>query len=53
MLPKQYTEVLKVLQDSGPSLPFEKVKIILDEFGDFKTTFKSFDTEAIAAASLA
>ena len=48
-------EVLKVLQDQGPQIPFEKIKIVYED--DFKCkledVFSEFDTKAIAAASLA
>jgi predicted unusual protein kinase regulating ubiquinone biosynthesis (AarF/ABC1/UbiB family) len=47
--------VLKVLQDRGPQLPYEKIKIVYEN--DFKCkiedVFSEFDREAIAAASLA
>ena len=53
--PKEYVEVLKVLQDKGPSLPYEQIKIVYED--DFKCkledVFSEFDKEAIAAASLA
>jgi predicted unusual protein kinase regulating ubiquinone biosynthesis (AarF/ABC1/UbiB family) len=48
-------EVLKVLQDQGPQIPFEQIKIVYED--DFKCkledVFSEFDTKAIAAASLA
>lgn len=31
VVPKEFTEVLQVLQDSAPSLPFEEIRIVLDE----------------------
>jgi predicted unusual protein kinase regulating ubiquinone biosynthesis (AarF/ABC1/UbiB family) len=53
--PKEYVEVLKVLQDQGPQLPFEQIKIVYED--DFKCkledVFSEFDEKAIAAASLA
>jgi predicted unusual protein kinase regulating ubiquinone biosynthesis (AarF/ABC1/UbiB family) len=53
--PKEYVEVLKVLQDQGPQIPFEQIKIVYEN--DFKCkledVFSEFDTKAIAAASLA
>lgn len=55
VVPKEFTEVLCVLQDSAPVLPFEEIKIVVEE--DLKcpleTHFETFDHEAIAAASLA
>jgi predicted unusual protein kinase regulating ubiquinone biosynthesis (AarF/ABC1/UbiB family) len=53
--PKEYVEVLKVLQDRGPQLPYEQIKIVYED--DFKCkiedVFSEFEKEAIAAASLA
>ena len=47
--------MLKVLQDQGPALPFEQIKIVYED--DFKCklkdVFSEFDEKAIAAASLA
>lgn len=53
--PKEYTDVLKVLQDSGPQVPFDQINtVIKTDFGkDVKELFDSFDEKAIAAASLA
>jgi predicted unusual protein kinase regulating ubiquinone biosynthesis (AarF/ABC1/UbiB family) len=46
---------LKVLQDSAPSLPFEEIRIVVDEdLGkSVEEIYQEFDKEAIAAASLA
>jgi predicted unusual protein kinase regulating ubiquinone biosynthesis (AarF/ABC1/UbiB family) len=30
IIKREYTHTLKVLQDSGPSLPFEEIKIVLE-----------------------
>ena len=53
--PKEYVNVLRVLQDEGPSVPFYDIKIVIEN--DFKTKleniFSSFDEKSIAAASLA
>ncbi len=48
-------QVLRKLQDSGPSLPFREVKPLLEkELGQpTERVFKEIDEEAIAAASLA
>lgn len=55
VLPKEYTDVLKVLQDSGPSLPYDEIKIVVEH--DLNTEiddiFIDFKKESIAAASLA
>ena len=53
--PKEYTEVLKVLQDSGPQVDFNSVNTVFKaDFGqDIHDIFELFDEKAIAAASLA
>eukprot|EP00347_Sterkiella_histriomuscorum_P003302 403364806 len=53
--PKEYIEVLKVLQDKGPALPYEKIKIVYEnDMGcKIEDVFSEFDREAIAAASIA
>lgn len=53
--PKEYTDVLKVLQDSGPQVDFEAVNTVFKaDFGKgIEECFESFDKQAIAAASLA
>lgn len=30
VMPWEYTEVLKVLQDSGPSLPYDEIKVVIE-----------------------
>jgi predicted unusual protein kinase regulating ubiquinone biosynthesis (AarF/ABC1/UbiB family) len=53
--PKEYVEVLKVLQDKGPALPYDQIKIVYET--DFsckiEDIFSEFDKEPVAAASLA
>ena len=53
--PKEYVEVLKVLQDKAPSLPYDTIKIVFEnDFGcKIEDVFEDFDREAISAASLA
>ena len=53
--PKEYTDVLKVLQDSGPQVDFSAVDTVFRaDFGKpIKEVFQQFDEKAIAAASLA
>jgi aarF domain-containing kinase len=55
IMPKPYTERLKVLQDRNPSVSLEEVRrAIRTELGaDISELFKEFDEKAIAAASLA
>jgi aarF domain-containing kinase len=55
VVPREFTEILKVLQDSAPSLPFEEIRIVVDEdLGkSVEEIYQEFDKEAIAAASLA
>ncbi|EGR31784.1 hypothetical protein IMG5_102230 [Ichthyophthirius multifiliis] len=53
-MPKEYTDVLKILQDSGPSIPFEDIKIVIEQdLGKIDDIFSEFEPQAIAAASLA
>jgi aarF domain-containing kinase len=53
--PKRYIEVLKVLQDEGPSVSFNDIKIVIEN--DFRCKlediYMKFDEKPIAAASLA
>ncbi|HEX21597.1 MAG TPA: AarF/ABC1/UbiB kinase family protein, partial [Actinobacteria bacterium] len=55
IMPDEYIQELAKLQDTVPPAPFEKVKEVIET--DFKQPlekiFKSFDTETLAAASLA
>jgi predicted unusual protein kinase regulating ubiquinone biosynthesis (AarF/ABC1/UbiB family) len=55
--PKEYTDVLKQLQDSGPSLPFDEIRVALDHdlanHGRLEDIYPEFEKNAIAAASLA
>lgn len=53
--PKEYTDVLKVLQDSGPQVPFEAIDTVFKaDFGkSVDEVFDNFERKAIAAASLA
>lgn len=55
VVPKEYSDVLKVLQDSGPQVPFSAVNtVILTDFGkNIDEVFDDFERTAIAAASLA
>ena len=55
VVPREFTEVLCVLQDSAPILPFEEIKIVVEEDlkGNIEDHYHTFDHEAIAAASLA
>ena len=54
-MPREWTDVLKVLQDSGPSLPFDEIRVVVDHDTKkpLEQIFESFDEKAIAAASLA
>lgn len=53
--PKEYTDILKVLQDSGPQVDFDSVNAVFkSDFGkDIHSIFDKFEEKAIAAASLA
>ena len=55
VVPWQFVEVLKVLQDSGPSIPYEEIKIVIEQDLKMKPKqiFDTFGKQAIAAASLA
>ena len=55
VVPKEYSDVLKVLQDSGPQVPFSAVNaVVLNDFGKgIDELFQEFERTAIAAASLA
>lgn len=54
-MPREWTDVLKVLQDSGPFVPFEEIKVVVehDRKVPLEQTFQSFDKVPLAAASLA
>lgn len=53
--PKEYTDVLRVLQDSGPQIDFEAINTVFKaDFGkSIDEVFDSFERSAVAAASLA
>ncbi|KAM3134993.1 hypothetical protein pb186bvf_012817 [Paramecium bursaria] len=55
VMPKEFTDTLKVLQDQCPQVPYTEIQqVIQEEFGqDPKQLFSEFDEKAIAAASLA
>ena len=54
VMPKEFTEVLKVLQDSGPYIPFEEIRIVVDsDIGKLENVYESFEKIPIAAATLA
>mmetsp|Transcript_23125 Transcript_23125/g.26173 ORF Transcript_23125/g.26173 Transcript_23125/m.26173 type:complete len:520 (+) Transcript_23125:857-2416(+) len=54
IMPREYIEVLKVLQDSGPSIPFDEISVVLKhDLHDKQLEIASIDENAIAAASLA
>jgi aarF domain-containing kinase len=55
IMPKEYTDILSVLQDSAPPLTYEQIKIVLDTdlSPEALQEFVEFDQKAIAAASLA
>ena len=53
-MPKEFTEVLKILQDSGPYISFEEIRIVVDnDLGKLEDIYENFDHTPIAAASLA
>ena len=55
MMPKEYTDALKVLQDRGPVLPLESVKVVYEHDLQCKIdeVFSEIDAIPIASASLA
>lgn len=54
IIPHEFTDVLKVLQDSAPPLKFEEIRIVLDtDLPVYKKEFQRIEPDAIAAASLA
>lgn len=55
VVPWEFTQVLKVLQDSAPPIPYEQLKVAIENDLGAKAEelFKSIDTKAIASASLA
>ncbi len=54
LVPKDFVEEFKKLQDDVSALPFEKIEPVLnEEFGDYKQSFQTFDTQPLAAASIA
>lgn len=53
-MPKEYTDVLKVLQDSGPYISFDEIRIVVDyDIGKLEDIYESFEKIPVAAASLA
>lgn len=54
-MPPEFTEVLHVLQDSGPSIPYEEIRVVIKQDLEMepKDIFSKMNKEAIAAASLA
>lgn len=55
IMPREWTDVLKVLQDSGPHVSFEEIRIVVDhdQKKPLEEVFESFEKIPIAAASLA
>lgn len=54
IMPKEYTDVLKVLQDSAEPLSFDQIRVVLDaDLPGFLSQIEHIDQTAIAAASLA
>lgn len=54
IMPKEFTEILCVLQDSAPPLDFEVIKtVIQNDLPGALENFQKFEKKAIAAASLA
>ena len=54
IMPREFTEILCVLQDSAPPLDYEVIKTVLEnDMPGVLEQFQSFDKVAIAAASLA
>jgi len=54
VMPHEFTDVLKVLQDSGPYIPFEEARIVVDyDLGKLEDIYEKFEEIPIAAASLA
>lgn len=55
MMPKEYTDILKALQDKGNNVAFSKIKVVYEH--DLKTkienVFSEFDEIPVASASLA
>jgi aarF domain-containing kinase len=55
MVPKEYTNELKSLQEQGAELPFDLIKVVYEHDHDCKLddVFSEFDEKPIASASLA
>lgn len=54
IMPKEYTDVLKVLQDNAPQLPWAQIKVVLDyDLPGYQDEFEYIDENSIGAASLA
>ena len=53
-MPKEYTDVLKKLQDNGPQIPYEDIRVVIDhDATKLENIFDDFEKVPIAAASLA
>ncbi len=55
VVPWEFTQVLKVLQDSAPPIPYEQLKVAIENDLGAKAEelFQRIDQKAIASASLA
>ena len=55
IIPKEYTDKLKDLQEKGSELPFDQIKVTYEHDLDKKLeeVFKEFDKKPVASASIA
>ncbi|MEW6261336.1 MAG: AarF/ABC1/UbiB kinase family protein, partial [Thermodesulfobacteriota bacterium] len=54
ILPKPFIDELSLLQDQVPAIPFTEVRVIIEsELGPIESLFRSFEPQAMAAASVA